>query len=142
MYKIKKGFTISEIIIYLGITSLVLALPTSFMIIKERGYELKVENEVNAVHDFLMKSKQFSRKYNSIGEIIFDNLENELIYQNTIKTCSLKLESVKVMNNMNNIISVSDMGMFKEAGTITIIDKNNKQKEITIVPAVWKINIK
>lgn len=142
MYKIKKGFTISEIIIYLSITSLVLALPTSFMIIKERGYELKVENEINAVHDFLIQSKQFSKKYNSSGEIIFDNLENKLIYQNKVKTYSLKLEAVKLNNNMNNVISISDMGMIKNAGTIVFIDKNDKQKELTITVGIGKINIK
>ncbi|MDU5650396.1 MAG: prepilin-type N-terminal cleavage/methylation domain-containing protein, partial [Clostridium perfringens] len=43
MYSKRKGFTLSEVIIYLAITSLILAIPTSFMIIKDRGYELKVE---------------------------------------------------------------------------------------------------
>ncbi|WCM70910.1 prepilin-type N-terminal cleavage/methylation domain-containing protein [Clostridium perfringens] len=37
MYRKRKGFTLSEVIIYLGITSLILAIPTSFMIIKDRG---------------------------------------------------------------------------------------------------------
>ncbi|WEV18241.1 prepilin-type N-terminal cleavage/methylation domain-containing protein [Clostridium perfringens] len=34
MYRKRKGFTLSEVIIYLAITSLILAIPTSFMIIK------------------------------------------------------------------------------------------------------------
>ena len=47
MYRKRKGFTLSEVIIYLAITSLILAIPTSFMIIKDRGYELKVEGEIS-----------------------------------------------------------------------------------------------
>ncbi|HHD2754016.1 TPA: type IV pilin [Clostridium perfringens] len=142
MYKRKKGFTLGEVIIYLGITSLILALPTSFILITERAYELKVESEVNAIHDFLMEAKQLSIKDNSYGEIIFDNLENILIYKNKIRYSFLKLEAVKVSNNMNNLINISDMGMMKNAGTITITDKNNNQRKITIVPGIWKINVK
>ena len=142
MYKRKKGFTLGEVIIYLGITSLILALPTSFIWITERAYELKVESEVNAIHDFLMEAKQLSIKDNSYGEIIFDNLENILIYKNKIRYSFLKLEAVKVSNNMNNLINISDMGMMKNAGTITITDKNNNQRKITIVPGIWKINVK
>lgn len=142
MYKKKKGFTLGEVIIYLGITSLILALPTSFILITERAYELKVESEVNAIHDFLMEAKQLSIKDNSYGEIIFDNLENILIYKNKIRYSFLKLEAVKVSTNMNNLITISDMGIIKDAGTIFITDKNNNNREITIVPGIFKINVK
>ena len=142
MYKRKKGFTLGEVIIYLGITSLILALPTSFILITERAYELKVESEVNAIHDFLMEAKQLSIKDNSYGEIIFDNLENILIYKNKIRYSFLKLEAVKVGTNMNNLITISDMGIIKDAGTIFITDKNNNKREITIVPGIFKINVK
>lgn len=142
MYKKKKGFTLGEVIIYLGITSLILALPTSFILITERAYELKVESEVNAIHDFLMEAKQLSIKDNSYGEIIFDNLENILIYKNKIRYSFLKLEAVKVSNNMNNLITISDMGMINNAGTILITDKNNNQRKITITVGLGKINVK
>lgn len=142
MYKKKKGFTLGEVIIYLGITSLILALPTSFILITERAYELKVESEVNAIHDFLMEAKQLSIKDNSYGEIIFDNLENILIYKNKIRYSFLKLESVKVSNNMNNLINISDMGMINNSGTILITDKNNNQRKITITVGLGKINVK
>lgn len=142
MYKKKKGFTLGEVIIYLGITSLILALPTSFILITERAYELKVESEVNAIHDFLMEAKQLSIKDNSYGEIIFDNLENILIYKNKIRYSFLKLEAVKVSNNMNNLINISDMGMINNAGTILITDKNNNQRKITITVGLGKINVK
>ena len=62
MYRKRKGFTLSEVIIYLAITSLILAIPTSFMIIKVEGYELKVEGEISKIHDFLMEAKQLSKK--------------------------------------------------------------------------------
>lgn len=142
MYKKKKGFTLGEVIIYLGITSLILALPTSFILITERAYELKVESEVNAIHDFLMEAKQLSIKDNSYGEIIFDNLENILIYKNKIRYSFLKLEAVKVSNNMNNLINISDMGMINNSGTILITDKNNNQRKITITVGLGKINVK
>ncbi|MDZ4991613.1 type IV pilin [Clostridium perfringens] len=142
MYKKKKGFTLGEVIIYLGITSLILALPTSFILITERAYELKVESEVNAIHDFLMEAKQLSIKDNSYGEIIFDNLENILIYKNKIRYSFLKLEAVKINNNMNNLITISDMGMINNAGTILITDKNNNQRKITITVGLGKINVK
>ena len=131
MYSKRKGFTLSEVIIYLAITSLILAIPTSFMIIKDRGYELKVEGE-----------KQLSKKDNLYGEIIFDILDNKLIYENALRTTSLRLNAVKVSFNRNNLITINDTGMISIAGTITIIDKNNKQREITIVPGIWKINVK
>lgn len=54
----------------------------------------------------------------------------------------LKLENVKVMNNMNGTIAISNMGMIKTAGTLTIIDKNNRQKKITIEVATGKVNVK
>lgn len=142
MYKKKKGFTLGEVIIYLGITSLILALPTSFILITERAYELKVESEVNAIHDFLMEAKQLSIKDNSYGEIIFDNLENILIYKNKTRYSFLKLEAVKVSNNINNLITISDMGMINNAGTILITDKNNNQRKITITVGLGKINVK
>lgn len=142
MYKKKKGFTLAELIIYLGVTSLILALPTSFMLIKESAYNLKVESEINAIHDFLMEAKQLSRKDNSYGEITFDNLENTLIYSNKISHSFLKLEAVKVTNNMNNIIAISNMGMINNAGTILITDKNNNQRKITITVGLGKINVK
>lgn len=142
MYKKKKGFTLGEVIIYLGITSLILAIPTSFILITERAYELKVESEINKIHDFLMEAKQLSIKDNSYGKITFDNLENTLIYGNKISHSFLKLEAVKVSNNMDNIINISDMGMINKAGTIFITDKNNNQRKITIVPGIWKINVK
>lgn len=142
MYKKKKGFTLGEVIIYLGITSLILALPTSFILLTERAYELKVESEVNAIHDFLMEAKQLSIKDNSYGEIIFDNLENILIYKNKTRYSFLKLEAVKVSNNINNLITISDMGMINNAGTILITDKNNNQRKITITVGLGKINVK
>lgn len=142
MYRKRKGFTLSEVIIYLGITSLILVIPTSFMIIKDRGYELKVEGEISKIHDFLMEAKQLSKKDNLYGEIIFDILDNKLIYQNQIRTTSLRLDSVRVSFNRNNLITINETGMISIAGTITIIDKNNKKREITIVPGLWKINVK
>lgn len=142
MYRKRKGFTLSEVIIYLAITSLILAIPTSFMIIKDRGDELKVEGEISKIHDFLMEAKQLSKKDNLYGEIIFDILDNKLIYENAIRTTSLKLNGVKVSFNRDNLITINETGMISIAGTITIIDKNNKQREITIVPGIWKINVK
>lgn len=142
MYRKRKGFTLSEVIIYLAITSLILAIPTSFMIIKDRWYELKVEGEISKIHDFLMEAKQLSKKDNLYGEIIFDILDNKLIYENAIRTTSLKLNGVKVSFNRDNLITINETGMISIAGTITIIDKNNKQREITIVPGIWKINVK
>ena len=142
MYSKRKGFTLSEVIIYLAITSLILAIPTSFMIIKDRGYKLKVEGEISKIHDFLMEAKQLSKKDDLYGEIIFDILDNKLIYENALRTTSLRLNAVKVSFNRNNLITINDTGMISIAGTITIIDKNNKQREITIVPGIWKINVK
>ncbi|HAT4112854.1 TPA: prepilin-type N-terminal cleavage/methylation domain-containing protein [Clostridium perfringens] len=142
MYRKRKGFTLSEVIIYLGITSLILAIPTSFMIIKDRRYELKVEGEISKIHDFLMEAKQLSKKDNLYGEIIFDILDNKLIYENALRTTSLKLNEVKVSFNRDNLITINETGMISISGTITIIDKNNKQREITIVPGIWKINVK
>ncbi|WP_447409655.1 pilus assembly FimT family protein [Clostridium perfringens] len=142
MYRKRKGFTLSEVIIYLAITSLILAIPISFMIIKDRGYELKVEGEISKIHDFLMEAKQLSKKDNLYGEIIFDILDNKLIYENALRTTSLKLNEVKVSFNRDNLITINETGMISISGTITIIDKNNKQREITIVPGIWKINVK
>ena len=126
MYRKRKGFTLSEVIIYLGITSLILAIPTSFMIIKDRRYELKVEGEISKIHDFLMEAKQLSKKDNLYGEIIFDILDNKLIYENALRTTSLKLNEVKVSFNRDNLITINETGMISISGTITIIDKNNK----------------
>ena len=142
MYRKRRGFTLSEVIVYLGITSLILAIPTSFKIVKDRGYELKVEGEISKIHDFLMEAKQLSKKDNLYGEIIFDILDNKLIYKNALRTTSLKLNEVKVSFNRDNLITINETGMISIAGTITIIDKNNKQREITIVPGIWKINVK
>ena len=125
MYSKRKGFTLSEVIIYLAITSLILAIPTSFMIIKDRGYELKVEGEISKIHDFLMEAKQLSKKDNLYGEIIFDILDNKLIYENALRTTSLRLNAVKVSFNRDNLITINETGMISIAGTITIIDKNN-----------------
>ena len=89
-----------------------------------------------------MEAKQLSKKDNLYGEIIFDILDNKLIYENALRTTSLRLNAVKVSFNRNNLITINDTGMISIAGTITIIDKNNKQREITIVPGIWKINVK
>ncbi len=112
------------------------------MIIKDRGYELKVEGEISKIHDFLMEAKQLSKKDNLYGEIIFDILDNKLIYENALRTTSLKLNEVKVSFNRDNLITINETGMISISRTITIIDKNNKRREITIVPGIWKINVK
>lgn len=142
MYRKRKGFTISEVIIYLAITSLILAIPTSFMIIKDRGYELKVEGEISKIHDFLIEAKQLSKKDNLSGKIVFDIAENKLRYQNKVRSTSLKLNEVKISNNLKNVIEITQMGMLNRSGTITITDKNKKRREITITTGLKKINVK
>lgn len=89
-----------------------------------------------------MEAKQLSKKDNLYGEIIFDILDNKLIYENALRTTSLKLNEVKVSFNRDNLITINETGMISISGTITIIDKNNKRREITIVPGIWKINVK
>lgn len=142
MYRKRKGFTLSEVIVYLGITSLILAIPTSFKIVKDRGYELKVEGEISKIHDFLIEAKQLSKKDNLSGKIVFDIAENKLIYQNKVKSTSLKLNEVKISNNLKNVIEITQMGMLNRSGTITITDKNKKRREITITTGLKKINVK
>lgn len=142
MYRKRKGFTLSEVIVYLGITSLILAIPTSFKIVKDRGYELKVEGEISKIHDFLIEAKQLSKKDNLSGKIVFDIAENKLIYQNKVRSTSLKLNEVKISNNLKNVIEITQMGMLNRSGTITITDKNKKRREITITTGLKKINIK
>lgn len=104
MYRKRRGFTLSEVIVYLGITSLILAIPTSFKIVKDRGYELKVEGEISKIHDFLIEAKQLSKKDNLSGKIVFDIAENKLRYQNKVRSTSLKLNEVKISNNLKNVI--------------------------------------
>ena len=142
MYRKRKGFTLSEVIVYLGITSLILAIPTSFKIVKDRGYELKVEGEISKIHDFLIEAKQLSKKDNLSGKIVFDIAENKLIYQNKVRSTSLKLNEVKISNNLKNVIEITQMGMLNRSGTITITDKNKKIREITITTGLKKINVK
>lgn len=142
MYRKRRGFTLSEVIVYLGITSLILAIPTSFKIVKDRGYELKVEGEISKIHDFLIEAKQLSKKDNLSGKIVFDIAENKLRYQNKVRTTSLKLNEVKISNNLKNVIEITQMGMLNRSGTITITDKNKKRREITITTGLKKINVK
>ncbi|MDM0490370.1 prepilin-type N-terminal cleavage/methylation domain-containing protein [Clostridium perfringens] len=142
MYRKRKGFTLSEVIVYLGITSLILAIPTSFKIVKDRGYELKVEGEISKIHDFLIEAKQLSKKDNLSGKIVFDIAENKLRYQNKVRSTSLKLNEVKISNNLKNVIEITQMGMLNRSGTITITDKNKKIREITITTGLKKINVK
>ena len=142
MYRKRRGFTLSEVIVYLGITSLILAIPTSFKIVKDRGYELKVEGEISKIHDFLIEAKQLSKKDNLSGKIVFDIAENKLRYQNKVRSTSLKLNEVKISNNLKNVIEITQMGMLNRSGTITITDKNKKRREITITTGLKKINVK
>ena len=142
MYRKRKGFTLSEVIIYLAITSLILAIPTSFKFVKDRGYELKVEGEISKIHDFLIEAKQLSKKDNLSGKIVFDIAENKLRYQNKVRSTSLKLNEVKISNNLKNVIEITQMGMLNRSGTITITDKNKKRREITITTGLKKINVK
>lgn len=142
MYRKRKGFTLSEVIVYLGITSLILAISTSFKIVKDRGYELKVEGEISKIHDFLIEAKQLSKKDNLSGKIVFDIAENKLRYQNKVRSTSLKLNEVKISNNLKNVIEITQMGMLNRSGTITITDKNKKRREITITTGLKKINVK
>ena len=142
MYRKRKGFTLSEVIVYLGITSLILAIPTSFKIVKDRGYELKVEGEISKIHDFLIEAKQLSKKDNLSGKIVFDIAENKIRYQNKVRSTSLKLNEVKISNNLKNVIEITQMGMLNRSGTITITDKNKKRREITITTGLKKINVK
>ena len=141
MYRKRKGFTLSEVIIYLAITSLILAIPTSFMIIKDRGYELKVEGEISKIHDFLMEAKQLSKKDNLYGEIIFDILDNKLIYENAIRTTSLKLNGVKVSFNRDNLITINETGMISIPGTMVISLCLLFLSIIVIVPAILIIPV-
>lgn len=143
MLKNKKGYVLSELIIYLGLLCILLLVPNSFRLIKESNYKIRVQEEIKKVHNFLVEAKQLSKIDNLSGEIIFDRGEDRIIYRNIKRSKSLRLEEINLSNNMKNIIDITDSGMINKSGTITIRDKNRKKiKEITITTGLKKINIR
>ena len=139
--KNRKGFTLIEVVIYLGITALILTLPTSFLLIKNKIYDFKVQKEVNEVHNFLIECKQISRNSNKEGVVLFDILNNRIIYDNTSKVLEISLKSIKVSNNLNNKILISSNGKITTSGTIWLKNKEEKGVRITIEPSTGKINL-
>lgn len=143
MFKNKKGYVLSELIIYLGLLCILLLVSNSFRLIKESNYKIRVQEEIKKVHNFLIEAKQLSKIDNLSGEIIFDRGEDRIIYRNIKRSKSLRLEEINLSNNMKNIIDITESGMINKSGTITIRDKNRKKiKEITITTGLKKINIR
>lgn len=144
MYKHNKksGFTLVEVVIYLGVLMLLLALPTSFLLVKNKIYSLKVQKEINDVHSFLIESRQLSRNKNVYGKIMFDILDNRISYTSKYDYSEIKLVANSIYTNMNSGINISDGGRIDTAGTITLTGKGGEINKITIEVSTGKINIK
>ncbi|WP_300349909.1 prepilin-type N-terminal cleavage/methylation domain-containing protein [Clostridium sp.] len=139
--KKKKGFTLVEVMIYLGITMLLLALPTSFVLIKNKIYDFKVQKEINEVHSFFIECKQISRNRRKEGVILFDLLNNRISYGNTHDSLEIRLKSLKISNNLNNKILINGNGKIATSGTIWLRNKEKEGARITIEPSTGKINL-
>ena len=141
----KRGYTLIEVIIVLSIISLF----SSITVInvgkfKDKMDDIEFKNVGYEIKSLLSFGKSYCRKNRVAGKIIVGNDRKTIKFEVTnssfpiSKTIKLN-DDMEIGSNFNSASdikkdenNINDEGFIKSAGTIILINKNNKRIEITI----------
>ncbi|MPL93633.1 MULTISPECIES: type II secretion system protein [Clostridium] len=135
----KKAYTLIELIVVLSILVIFSTVTIGgIKYFKDKSEDLNFENYVYEVKSLLSFAKSYCRKNKVIGNIIISSDRKSIIFDVTDKTYKLNKRvdldnSTEIGSNFklgNN--KINDEGFIKEAGTITLSNKNSKFVKITI----------
>ncbi|MCM8711027.1 prepilin-type N-terminal cleavage/methylation domain-containing protein [Clostridium sp. SYSU_GA19001] len=145
--KIKKGFTILEILI---VISIVILLSASSLITSSNYNRMKNDIDLimseNMILGIINDGKQYCRKKQKPGFVFFNIINNEVSFKcDGKKIDSFTLpEGIKI-NSINMKLSKIDInknGIACDAGTITLRDNKNNLYSITVNVGVGYAEIK
>lgn len=132
-----KGFTLLELIVAVGVLSILLGIG----IIKLDflgSYREKME--INSIVDGINYARNNAINTGKVSKIIIINSEKIMLVNNDGKTDKIiKFENLK-LSGINNNSSFHPTGAPEIGGTYVFTGKN-KQYEITILPATGKVNL-
>jgi prepilin-type N-terminal cleavage/methylation domain-containing protein len=141
-----KGFTLIEIIMVVGIMSVLL----SYSLIKFNGYS-KLENRMdidmfaNSLINFINNSKEYCRDNNIYGYIYFSTEENNISFNcgaEQIYYLSLPKKFTINIVRPGNSIKIDNRGMTGSACTIAYKDREEEIHNITISVGTAYVDIK
>lgn len=145
--KRKRGFTLIELIIVMSIISSMAIVVN----VNRKGFST-VTNNIdykmcnNSIINFINTSKQQSREYNSLGNILFSKSNNNLVlYSNAKKVKEYNLPKgfkIRNINAQNNRIYINNKGLIQDACTFTYEDRKGETHKITICVGTGHVQVK
>ncbi|MBC8062295.1 MAG: type II secretion system protein [Clostridiaceae bacterium] len=147
--KIKKGWTLIENIVVIGIFLLLagsILISAEQVVIHENT--LEVEGCKTNILTFINKSRLYCRNKFKGGDIIFDTINNKIVFKigtNYIDKILLprdfKLKDI-IVHDGYNCISIDKYGFISNACTISFLDKFKNKSELTICVGTGYLEIK
>jgi prepilin-type N-terminal cleavage/methylation domain len=141
-----KGFTLLELVLVLGITSIFLSLS----LINIRGYrelnnKIDVELFSNSLLNYINNSKEYCRD-NSIGGYIYFDLERNIITLNCgikqISSLPLPADFSLKQVGADNKIKITNIGTTGSSCTIKFMDREGEPHDITMCVGTEYVQIK
>lgn len=141
----KKGFTLIEVMMYLGLVAVISVITiSSFGFVNNIKLSVGIKSDIGKVHDLLVMGKIISKTEGIAGKVIYDKDKNYIEYYNMNNSIRMNLDHIVVekINSSDGRIYITDKGMLTTACTITIRGNDNKKYEITINVGSYTIDVK
>ena len=143
--KRKSGFTLIELIVVMGIISIVV-INTNRKEFSNLINNIDYKMCNNEITNFINISKQHSREGMSLGNVYFSKSNNSLIlYSNSkiIRQYNLpKGFKIRNINAQNNRIYINSKGLIQDACTFSYEDRKGKTHEISICVGTGHVQVK
>lgn len=131
MYKKKKAMTLMEVVIYLGLLSIIVTLfPLSTMYLKKQEKKMKIKDELLEIEQFILESKLICRDYNVEGEVIYIAEEDKLIHVGPEGNEELNLKNLKARRGFE--IRINQNGFINKNISVTFLDSLDEKHTIKI----------
>lgn len=143
----KKGYTLIEILVVVFIISILSSITyLSVYSYKNMKNDIELVACENTVLSIIDNGKQYCRENERSGYVIFDVVRNEVaFYCQNRKVDFLKLpKGIKIdsVNINQNRIDIDKFGIAGDAGTIVLLDSNNKYYDITVNVGAGYVEVK
>lgn len=141
----KKGFLLIELILVIGIISIILSIGmVSFKFLNKYENQISVEHYSNEIVNFINYNRSYSRKNYHDVIIYVDRIRNEISsFHNTKLVSKLKLpENIKISSFNNDSIKINKFGYSGSSFTLELIDNSGDISEITMSVGANYVSIK
>ncbi|WP_055071092.1 hypothetical protein [Clostridium massiliamazoniense] len=131
MYKKKKAMTLMEVVIYLGLLSIIVTLfPLSTMYLKKQEKKVKIKDELLEIEQFILESKLICKDFNVMGEIFYIAEYDKLKLSNPYEKKELNLKNLKARQSFE--IKINQNGFINKNISVTFLDSLEEKHTIKI----------